>query len=318
MGGRKEERKCQELRKAWLRDFPEVFKEDLEKEDRIDMEPVVVDLIPDHEQVKVFHPKASTEVPAYLQKAAEKELKRMLEGGLLEEAPGYTEHVSRGFFVEKNTRPGEPVKVHLVADFRGINKKLQRPEHPLDNSWGILKRLNPKHKFFAAIDFSSGYSQIPLAEESRELFTIILPYGKFRYTVLPQGLLVSPEIFDISTAEEIRNTENIWKNANDVLGGGSKLEELDSAMRRVFSVCSKRGIKLSPSKLQVGRRIKWGGVIVESVGPLEGRSNVMISPDEAKVADFLNIGTPSSKKEVQQICGMAAQMKRFCPGMQPM
>ena len=47
---------------------------------------------------------------------------------------------------------------------------------------------------------------------------------------------------------------------------------------------------------------------MESVGPLEGRSNVMISPDEAKVADFLNIKTPSSKKEVQQICGMAAEM----------
>merc|ERR1712055_1018459 len=47
-----EESKCQELRKAWLRDFPKVFKEDLGKEDRIDMEPVVVDLIPDHEKIK--------------------------------------------------------------------------------------------------------------------------------------------------------------------------------------------------------------------------------------------------------------------------
>ena len=162
------------------------------------------------------------------------------------------------------------MKVRLVADYRGINRKLQCPEHPLDNSWGILKRLNPKHRFFAAIDFSSGYSQIPLAEESRDLFTIILPYGKYRYTVLPQGLSVSPEIFDISTAEEIRNTDNCWKNADDVLGGGGTLEELDVVMRRVFSVCSRRGIKLSPSKLQIGRKIRWGGVIVESVGPVEG------------------------------------------------
>ena len=45
--------------------------------------------------------------------------------------------------------------------------------------------------------------------------------------MLPQGLSVYPELFDISTAEEIRNTENVWKNADDVLGGGSKLEELD-------------------------------------------------------------------------------------------
>ena len=70
----------------------------------------MVDLIPDHEKVQVFHPKTSSEVPAYLQKAAEKELKRMLEGGLLEETNGYTEHVSRGCFVEKNTQPGEQVK----------------------------------------------------------------------------------------------------------------------------------------------------------------------------------------------------------------
>ena len=189
-----------------------MFKEDLSKHDRIDMDPVVVDLIPNHEQVEVFHPKACNEVPAYLKNAADKELKRMLEGGLLEPAPGYSPIVSRGFFVEKHTAPGEEVKVRL-ADFRGVNCKLQRPEHPLDNSWGILKRLNPHHRFFAAIDFSCGYSQIPLAEESREMFTIILPQGKFRYTVLPQGLSVSPELFDISTAPEIRNTDNCWKNA---------------------------------------------------------------------------------------------------------
>ena len=51
---------------------------------------------------------------------------------------------------------------------------------------------------------------------------------------------------------------------------------------------------------------------MESVGPVER----LISPDEQKVAEFLNIGTPTTKKEVQQICGMAAQMKKFAPGMQ--
>ena len=125
------------------------------------------------------------------------------------------------------------------------------------------------------------------------MFNILLPWGKYRYCVLPQGLSVSPELFDINTAEEIRNTEGIWKNADDVLGGGSRLEELDQRMRHVFTVCKRRGIKLSPSKLQCGRRIKWGGVVIESVGPLgEGQSNVNISPDEQKVAEFINIKTP--------------------------
>ena len=92
------------------------------------------------------------------------------------------------------------MKACLVADFRGVNKKLRRPKHPLEGSSGILKHLNPKHKYFVAVDMSSGFSQIPLAEESRSLFIVMLPWGKYRYKVLPQGLNVSPELFDIHTA----------------------------------------------------------------------------------------------------------------------
>ena len=68
-----DEKRCQELKQVWLRDFPEVFKEDLGKEDRIDMDPVVIDLEPNHEEMQVFHPKLSVDVPAYMQKAAQKE-----------------------------------------------------------------------------------------------------------------------------------------------------------------------------------------------------------------------------------------------------
>merc|ERR1712030_208498 len=72
-----------------------------------------------------------------MEEAAMKELQRMLNAGMLEPISGYCENLSRGFFVEK---PGkDTVKARLVADFRGINRKLRRPEHPLEGSWGILK-----------------------------------------------------------------------------------------------------------------------------------------------------------------------------------
>merc|ERR1711888_265078 len=238
----------------------------------------------------------------------------MLE--LLEKVEEYSETVSRGFFIQKKTGPGEEVKVRLVADFRGVNLRLQRPEYPLDNSSSILKRLRPGDRFFAAIDMSSGYSQIALSEESRNMFTIILLQGKYRFCVLPQGLSVSPEVFDLSTAPEIRNTSSCFKNADDILGCGKSLRDLDLVMRKILSVCQKRGIKIAPSKLQVGRRLKWGGVMVESVGHREGRSDVLISPEQSKLDEFLDLERPRNKKDVQQLCGLAAQMKKFCPGMQ--
>ena len=68
----KEEKECEEIRKAWLRDYPQVFKEDLSKEDRIQMDPVVVELIENHENIEVYHPKACNEVRTYLKDAADK------------------------------------------------------------------------------------------------------------------------------------------------------------------------------------------------------------------------------------------------------
>ena len=164
---------------------------------------------------------------------------------------------------------------------------------------------------------SSGFSQLPLHEDSRHLLKYIMPWGKYRFCGLPQGLNVSPEIFDLKTSKDIKNTPGVYKNADDVLGGGHRLEQLDERTRRVFMVCRERGIKLNPTKLQCGCRVKFGGMMVEAVGPVgEGLdSTVYISPDQKKIADFLNIETPSTKKECQMIAGCAAQLKRFCLGM---
>ena len=65
---------------------------------------------------------------------------------------------------------------------------------------------------------SSGFLQIELHEDSRDLFTIILPYGKFRYKVLPQGTASSPEVFNIATDERIKGKEGVFKNVDDIMG----------------------------------------------------------------------------------------------------
>ena len=94
-----DEQRCFELKQKWLKDFPEVFKEELRKEDRIDCEPIVVDLVPNHEDIQVFHQKLGMEVLAYMEKAEQRELQRMLNAGQLEPITTHTKYVSRGFFV---------------------------------------------------------------------------------------------------------------------------------------------------------------------------------------------------------------------------
>ena len=63
----------------------------------------------------------------------------------------------------------------------------------------ILRRLEPDGTCFAVVDLVQGFHQIPLHPDSRDLMTIILPQGKFRFTCLPHGLSFSSEFVNILT-----------------------------------------------------------------------------------------------------------------------
>ena len=54
----------------------------------------------------------------------------------------------------------------------------------MDTSKRILERLDPEEVCYGVIDLVQGFHQIPVAEESKDLLTIVLPQGKFRFSTL--------------------------------------------------------------------------------------------------------------------------------------
>ena len=88
-----EERKCEELKKKWLKDFSDIFKENLTKEDRLKIPPIKIDLVENLAEIPTYKPKTPIEVSpyAYMEQAAKKELARMVEAGMLEDTDHFTE-----------------------------------------------------------------------------------------------------------------------------------------------------------------------------------------------------------------------------------
>ena len=80
-----------------------------------------------------------------------------------------TETCSRAFFVQKNTKDGT-IKARLVTDLRKVNTNLKRVGTPLDGSSHILKRFQPEETMFCSVDMSSGYHQVTIDEDSREMY----------------------------------------------------------------------------------------------------------------------------------------------------
>ena len=73
-------------------------------------------------------------------------------------------------------------------------------------------------------------------------------------------------------------------------------------MEKMLKVCQRKNMKLHPDKIQMGRRVEFGGVSVEaSRARGDDQKRVYLSPSEQKLADFLDLKTPESKVEVQTL-----------------
>ena len=107
----------------------------------------------------------------------------------------------------------------------------------MDGSTHILKRLEAEDVCFGVIDLTQGYHQVGVAESSRDLLSIILPQGKYRFTCLPQGLNVSSDFFNLLTDPEIRNQPGYKKNVDDILTHAKDIRQLEARMKKLLDVC---------------------------------------------------------------------------------
>ena len=134
---------------------------------------------------------------------------------------------------------------------------------------------------------------------------------------MPQGAGPSSDLFNIHTDPQLRGTKGVYKNVDDILTAAPTPGQLEHKMEQVLKVCRKRNMKLSPSKFQCARQVTFGGVNIEALkqrGDTETR--VYLTPEDEKIQKFLDIEEPKTKKDAQMICGMAAQLKAWVPGLQ--
>ena len=173
------------------------------------------------------------------------------------------------FIAKKSDSNGE-LKCRLVADFSPVNEILEQPNYPNEGSATLLKEINPEHKVFATLDLSSGYYQVELPKEYRDMFSILLPQGKYRFARIPQGSKPAGDLFNIVSDPELRELDDVKKNMDDLISSGLDYKKLYPLLDKIFSICERRNIKLNPDKFHIGRRVEFGGSIIEYV-PSENR-----------------------------------------------
>ena len=143
-------------------------------------------------------------VPVTHLETFKKELIHLCEIGVLVQPQGATKWSSPTFI----TPPQKNGRIHWVTDLRELDKVVRQQECPLTIIQDILRKRTG-YKFFTKINISVQYYTFELDEESKDLYIISTPFGKFKYNRLPMGLKCTPDF-----AQEVM--ENIFRDVAEV------------------------------------------------------------------------------------------------------
>ena len=84
--------------------------------------------------------------------------------------------------------------LRICTDFRWLNARTLKDAHPLPHQSDCLAALGG-NTFFSTMDLTSGFYNIPMAEEDKKYTAFTTPLGLHEYNRITQGLCNSPASF---------------------------------------------------------------------------------------------------------------------------
>lgn len=231
----------------------------------------------------------------------EKQVINLLDNEAIE--PSISAYNSPIILVPKKSTNGEK-KFRMCIDYRKLNQKLIPDKHPLPRIDEVLEGLG-NAKFFSVIDLSSGFHQIPISRESRNVTSFSTSAGAYQWKVLPFGLNISPNSFSrmMSIAFAGLTPSTCFLYMDDIVVIGKSINHHIKNLTKVFHTCRKFNLKINPSKCQFFRHeVTYLGHKCTSAG---------ILPDNSKLDSVANYPIPKNKDEVKRLVAFANFYRRF-------
>ena len=182
---------------------------------------------------------------------------------------------------------------------------------PIPNILKVLERIGTlKPKMFGLIDFTAGYHQTPLHENSRDLSAFITADGLYQWTRVAMGLKGAGPYFQRSMASKVL-VGLIYRICelyiDDVLIHGSNEADFLVNLRKVLQRLRDHNVAANPKKTKLGLQQ------VEYVGHLISAESTSFT--EEKRLKVLNFPLPQTKKALLQFLGLGNYFRDHVPNM---
>ena len=225
------------------------------------------------------------------------ELDKMLEAGII------TPAVSAWYFsvVIASKKDGRP---RFCVDYRALNKVMKADLWPLLKIEDIFDELQDS-KDFTTLDLFTGYWQVCMSEECKEMTTFVCRFGTFQFEVMPFGMMNAPSTFQRMMDQLFCHKDFVRVYVDDVVVFSRSVEEHVKHLLEFFCVIADQGLKLKASKCSFAQsKVRLLGHIVDTNG---------VHVDAGKIEAILKTVTPSNTMELRSFLGLAGYYRRFIP-----
>ena len=191
--------------------------------------------------------------------------------------------------------PKKDGRARFISDFRELNKRIKRKPYPIPNIQDMLLNLEG-FQCATSLDLNMGYYHLELSARSKQMCTIVFPFGKYEYQRIPMGLCNSPDIFQEKMSELMEGIESALTYLDDLLciTKGSfedHLEHLDRILARLKGA----GLKVNANKSAFCQEeLEYLGYWISREG---------IQPMKKKVEAIMNIAEPKNRRELRGFIG---------------
>jgi len=236
-------------------------------------------------------------VPYKLQETIDKEIKDMESMNIIERSEAA---FSSPLVIVKKSDGSNRVCVN----FKKLNSITVFDPEPMMSADDIFPKLAGS-QYYSKFDFSKGYWQIPMAEDSKDFTSFATSSGLRRFHVMPFGLVNAGSTYNRMMRKMLDGSYNLENYLDDVLGHTTTWQDQLQILRDFFIRVRRANLSLRPSKCQIGF------TKVEFLGhTLTGDT---IEPRSAALEKILDTPRPTTKKQVRALLGMVGFYRKFIP-----
>ena len=192
----------------------------------------------------------------------------------------------------------------LVIDYRALNKIIENVVYPIPRIQDIFAEYKGC-KVFSNVDIRHAFYTIQLELKSRHLTAFSCEMGKFQFKFLPQGLKISPAVFQEQISRDLNGLVRVNPYMDDILAGDPSTDIHLGSLEGLFQRLSEHGYKLKLSKCKFFKKC------VGFLGTDVTEDGLQISPSKIEAARNLKI--PRIISQVKSLLGFTSFLRDHVP-----